>query len=112
MLSLVFNQLAIVEKPNIHADKLVSFGFISLLGNRLATVMLDWRPEIRTAPAITISGNHNRLLAQSAASCEVVPTSKAGQPRVSALKHRARQDWFTVAEDEFALDGSLDATDA
>ena len=74
--------------------------------------MPDWRPEIRTAATKTISSNHNRFLAQSATSCQVVPPGKAGQPRVSALKHRARQDRLTVAEDEFAFDGSLDATDA
>ena len=73
---------------------------------------MSQRPEIGTTATKTIASNHDRFLAQRSTRGQVVPPGKAGQPRISALKHSARQDRLAIAENEFAFDGSLDATNA
>ena len=70
------------------------------------------RPEIWPAAAKTISGNHDRFLAQRSTCGQVVPVSEAGQPGVGSLQHRARQDRFAIAKDELPAHCSLHAAKA
>lgn len=85
---------------------------IPLLGNRLATGLLFWRPKIGTTATSQIAGDHLGVVTQRSACSQVMPVSEAAQPRIGALKHAPGQDRLTIAEDEFAFDSLLDAAKA
>jgi hypothetical protein len=78
----------------------------------LATIMLDWRPEIGTAATETIASNHLSVETQRTARSQVMPPRKAAQPGICALKHTSRQDRLAAAEDEFAFDAATNSANA